>query len=191
MRFFTRSRHASSPYRARTCRSHDSALLCFFAVTGVREYSVTGHSHRPSVNLSNTCSVHHALLQFSYLSHEAPPRHLTRDCCTHVHRPDRSVKFNAQQSADVCTGLLYDIKSQRKPTSDHHLRQSFFRRPFATMATQQYPSRFPDLNFRVLIIGRANAGKTSILQRVCDTTESPEIYRRGPDGTRHQVCSRS
>jgi GTPase SAR1 family protein len=30
--------------------------------------------------------------------------------------------------------------------------------------------------FRVLIIGRANAGKTTILQRVCDTTEDPEIY---------------
>ncbi|KXN80862.1 hypothetical protein AN958_07084 [Leucoagaricus sp. SymC.cos] len=36
----------------------------------------------------------------------------------------------------------------------------------------------PDIKFRVLIIGRANAGKTSILQRVCDTTESPEIYRQ-------------
>ncbi|KXN83935.1 hypothetical protein AN958_00799 [Leucoagaricus sp. SymC.cos] len=36
----------------------------------------------------------------------------------------------------------------------------------------------PDIKFRVLIIGRANAGKTSILQRVCDTTQSPEIYRR-------------
>ena len=33
------------------------------------------------------------------------------------------------------------------------------------------------LRFRVLIIGRANAGKTSILQRVCETTESPTIYR--------------
>ncbi|KAI9446898.1 hypothetical protein BJY52DRAFT_1127835 [Lactarius psammicola] len=35
----------------------------------------------------------------------------------------------------------------------------------------------PNIQFRVLIIGRANAGKTSILQRVCDTTESPIIYR--------------
>jgi hypothetical protein len=30
--------------------------------------------------------------------------------------------------------------------------------------------------FRVMIIGRANAGKTTILQRVCNTTEDPEIY---------------
>lgn len=30
--------------------------------------------------------------------------------------------------------------------------------------------------FRVLIIGRANAGKTTILKTICDTTEEPEIY---------------
>jgi len=32
------------------------------------------------------------------------------------------------------------------------------------------------LQFRILIIGRANAGKTTILQRVCKTTEDPEIF---------------
>ncbi|KIJ99211.1 hypothetical protein K443DRAFT_624632 [Laccaria amethystina LaAM-08-1] len=32
--------------------------------------------------------------------------------------------------------------------------------------------------FRVLIIGRANAGKTTILQRVCNTTEKPKIFSR-------------
>ncbi|KIK17113.1 hypothetical protein PISMIDRAFT_685645 [Pisolithus microcarpus 441] len=30
--------------------------------------------------------------------------------------------------------------------------------------------------FRVLIIGRANAGKTTILQRVCNTVENPEVF---------------
>ncbi|KAJ7112335.1 hypothetical protein C8R44DRAFT_798354 [Mycena epipterygia] len=37
--------------------------------------------------------------------------------------------------------------------------------------------RLPKVKFRVLIAGRANAGKTSILQRVCDTTNSPDTYR--------------
>ena len=37
--------------------------------------------------------------------------------------------------------------------------------------------------FRVLIIGRANEGKTTILQRVCNTTEQPKIFNR--DG--HEV----
>ncbi|KAH9174376.1 hypothetical protein EDB89DRAFT_2094126 [Lactarius sanguifluus] len=44
------------------------------------------------------------------------------------------------------------------------------------MNTQQ-PSLLPEIEFRVLIIGRANAGKTSILQRICETTESPVINR--------------
>lgn len=32
--------------------------------------------------------------------------------------------------------------------------------------------------FRVLIIGRANAGKTTILKKICNTTDDPEIYDR-------------
>lgn len=30
--------------------------------------------------------------------------------------------------------------------------------------------------FRILIIGKANAGKTTILRKVCHTTDDPEIY---------------
>ncbi|KAJ8580284.1 hypothetical protein M405DRAFT_753439 [Rhizopogon salebrosus TDB-379] len=30
--------------------------------------------------------------------------------------------------------------------------------------------------FRILIVGRANAGKTTLLQKVCNTTEKPEIF---------------
>jgi hypothetical protein len=57
---------------------------------------------------------------------------------------------------------------------------------------QQILPDVPDyVSFRVLIIGRANAGKTSILQRVCDTTDSPEIYRIGPQGERERVRSYS
>ncbi|KAG5651664.1 hypothetical protein H0H81_007887, partial [Sphagnurus paluster] len=32
--------------------------------------------------------------------------------------------------------------------------------------------------FRILVIGRANAGKTTILQKVCNTTDQPEIFDR-------------
>ena len=51
--------------------------------------------------------------------------------------------------------------------------------PLATspMDVEQTRQRVPKIPFRVLIIGRANAGKTTILQRVCETTESPVIYR--------------
>ena len=46
--------------------------------------------------------------------------------------------------------------------------------------TQSHPQTEPHvplIRFRVLVIGRANAGKTTILQRVCETTESPIIDR--------------
>ena len=56
------------------------------------------------------------------------------------------------------------------------------------MATEQIlPDAPDDVQFRVLIIGRANAGKTSILQRVCDTTESPEVYSIDKSGDRNRV----
>ena len=45
------------------------------------------------------------------------------------------------------------------------------------VGTTKPDRQIPKIRFRVLIIGRANAGKTSILQRVCDTTDSPLIYR--------------
>ena len=59
------------------------------------------------------------------------------------------------------------------------------------MALQQNHFQVPYVKFRVLIIRRANAGKTSILQRVCDTTESPKVYRLDQWGRRTQVHSRS
>ncbi|KAG2121425.1 hypothetical protein DEU56DRAFT_746649 [Suillus clintonianus] len=38
--------------------------------------------------------------------------------------------------------------------------------------------------FRILIIGRANAGKTTILQRVCNTKENPEIFNSAGEKVR-------
>ncbi|KAJ8584242.1 hypothetical protein M405DRAFT_866391 [Rhizopogon salebrosus TDB-379] len=32
--------------------------------------------------------------------------------------------------------------------------------------------------FRILVVGRANAGKTTLLQKVCNTTEKPTIFDR-------------
>ena len=39
-----------------------------------------------------------------------------------------------------------------------------------------YKLREKYTHFRILVIGRANAGKTTLLQRVCNTTEDPCIY---------------
>lgn len=32
------------------------------------------------------------------------------------------------------------------------------------------------VRFRVLIIGRANSGKTTILKKICNTTDNPVVY---------------
>jgi GTPase SAR1 family protein len=58
--------------------------------------------------------------------------------------------------------------------------------PTVPMDAEKIRQRVPNIPFRVLIVGRANAGKTSILQRVCETTESPVIYR-GQDWQREEV----
>ena len=50
--------------------------------------------------------------------------------------------------------------------------------PIQQARRQRARRRIPEIQFRVLIIGRANAGKTSILQRICDTTNSPIVYRK-------------
>ena len=39
-----------------------------------------------------------------------------------------------------------------------------------------YDLRATYTRFRILVIGRANAGKTTLLQRVCNTTEDSFIY---------------
>jgi GTPase SAR1 family protein len=67
-------------------------------------------------------------------------------------------------------------------------RPSCFPDLVTEMNTQQRPRRFTEIKFRVLVIGRANAGKTSILQRVCDTTESPVIYGRRKGSNGERVC---
>jgi hypothetical protein len=64
-----------------------------------------------------------------------------------------------------------------------HIDQRPFALPNTVSPMDTEPHRqVPEITFRVLIIGRANAGKTSILQRVCETTESPFVYRETEEG---------
>ena len=43
-------------------------------------------------------------------------------------------------------------------------------------ARNAYDLRAKYTRFRILVIGRANAGKTTLLQRVCNTKEDPCSY---------------
>ncbi|KAJ8590501.1 GTP-binding protein [Rhizopogon salebrosus TDB-379] len=44
-------------------------------------------------------------------------------------------------------------------------------------STQDIREKFG--RFRILVVGRANAGKITLLQRICNSTEKPEIFDRG------------
>jgi len=41
---------------------------------------------------------------------------------------------------------------------------------------EAFDARLKYTHFRILVIGRANAGKTTLLKRVCNTDEEPCIY---------------
>ncbi|KAH9023356.1 hypothetical protein EDB84DRAFT_1564738 [Lactarius hengduanensis] len=100
-----------------------------------------------------------------------------------------SVKFKPYKFGDDKVVRLEDSKHRvtvtflyRKSKSPADVTrvlgsQTTFTNTIAPMDTQQSRRRIPEVQFRVLIIGRANAGKTSILKRICETTESPVIYR--------------
>lgn len=49
--------------------------------------------------------------------------------------------------------------------------------PFGELAQQSHSAMAPvSCPFRILIIGRANAGKTTILRAVCGSNEEPKVY---------------
>jgi hypothetical protein len=41
-------------------------------------------------------------------------------------------------------------------------------------STQDVRKKFT--RFRILVVGRANSGKTALLQKVCNATEKPQIF---------------
>ena len=43
-------------------------------------------------------------------------------------------------------------------------------------------------HFRILVLGRSNAGKTTLLQRVCNTAELPEIFNAKGEKVKSSSC---
>jgi hypothetical protein len=115
---------------------------------------------------------------------------------------DREAGKHARGSDEWSDDVNYENVCQRLSSADIGLTPHFQRshacsaparsilQHLRAMDAQQILPRVPNVKFRVLIIGRANAGKTSIMQRVCDTTESPEIYRVDSSGARNRVRCR-
>ncbi|KAH9054680.1 hypothetical protein EDB87DRAFT_1834670 [Lactarius vividus] len=100
-----------------------------------------------------------------------------------------SVKFEPYELGDSKSVRLEDsdrcvtvtvVYGKPKPLADV-IRVLGSRPTFSNNDIRQHRRQIPEVQFRVLIIGRANAGKTSILQRICETTESPVIYQGGEE----------
>jgi len=95
----------------------------------------------------------------------------------------QSIQYKRKVNRISQIGL--DLISQRLLLSPNPA----FPEPVDPMDTQQSHRQLPEVKFRVLVLGKANAGKTTLLQRVCGTTNSPIIYRSsGLGGQREEVC---
>ena len=107
-------------------------------------------------------------------------------------RPDQSVDCTTYTEYSSSCREIKHIRFENVKRLHPWLLLVFGLTPFGAMAAQENLPRLPkNVRFRVLIIGRANAGKTSILQRVCNTTERPVIDVVGSSGTPKRVRSRS
>ena len=117
--------------------------------------------------------------------------------CTHVHHPSR---FGFRSADNACQlgskpGIVKRIlhgrptclfwnDSFRSLTTTHldpaHLRLSLLCDPLITYRSfdmnKAIEYRRKCKHFRTLIIGRANAGKTTLLKKVCNSIEDPEIF---------------
>ena len=103
--------------------------------------------------------------------------------CTFVVQPWASKRIHQTIALpDALDGLLGQVNSQN-PRGQHE-RLCYCSHavslplPKTTMMSDSdpYELRAKYTRFRILVIGRANAGKTTLLQRVCNTTEDPCIY---------------
>jgi len=45
--------------------------------------------------------------------------------------------------------------------------------------------------FRILVVGRANAGKTTLLRRVCNTIDDPEVFDGAGRKVKSVLCAAS
>ena len=83
--------------------------------------------------------------------------------------------------------VLASANSHNRSTTGSNRSRHLLFQSVTPMHTSRPRPRNPEIRFRVLIIGRANAGKTSILQRICETTESLIIRTRAKGGNQKEV----
>ena len=83
--------------------------------------------------------------------------------------------------------ILVSVNSRNRSEDGIKSITTLLSKPRSMHSAQPRP-QIPEIWFQVLIIGRANAGKTSILQRICETTESPIVRKRTKGACHSEVC---
>ena len=81
---------------------------------------------------------------------------------------------SAKASAHTCS--LWFQFGTRVLINRYHLLAFYTTTTNMSNSLDAFELRKKYKHFRVLVIGRANAGKTTLLKRVCNTTEEPCIY---------------
>ncbi|KIO04166.1 hypothetical protein M404DRAFT_1000682 [Pisolithus tinctorius Marx 270] len=86
---------------------------------------------------------------------------------------DSSDLATAAEASDLAGDVASPVPPQIQATLPETASSGPAYRLDSEMA-QEYMKKIE--RFRILVMGRANAGKTTILQRVCNSTEKPEVF---------------
>jgi len=101
--------------------------------------------------------------------------------------------LNLDPNSDLRVNRLSEIRIswlQRFSVSFHQLLTTHY---FAKAVHDMQPHDIKKKigRFRILVVGRANAGKTTLLQRVCNTTENPEVFNGAGKKVNTTFCATS
>ena len=125
-------------------------------------------------------------------SYEPPSNSFIRSTKDTIAQTSNDPKHSAERIMKVgnnsarCSCDSHNLNGLIIPTSRASFAMSTSSQPqFTTEQIRKIRAKFP--RFRVLVIGRANAGKTTILQRLCNTTEEPTIFSPNGEKVGHIV----
>ena len=92
------------------------------------------------------------------------------------------------QSSKKSRGFLKHLRKVFRPGSSNIVTPQVDLAPTTTNPEEVAKLRAKYTHFRILVIGRANAGKTTLLKRVCNTKEDP-VYKKVRYQLRLKPCS--
>jgi len=97
-----------------------------------------------------------------------------------VDTPAVTVDLSTSQNRPNAPSAVGSLSPQSRPNSPSAVVAPPVVTPAVTVDLEEAAKlRAKYTQFRILVIGRANAGKTTLLKRVCNTTEEPSIYDKG------------